>query len=261
MDGWRFRSAAIGCAFASCAMVVGPGIIGAAPAHAGLFGFDFFGDDDKSDMHHPRPGSEVSAQSTRIAPGFAATEAPTARVGSAPENVAERVVGAQSAGGGGNVPLTNTAGRASNLPRVSSAPTTRSVIVRRALVPASAPPAYVSPGVRQSPAVALAAPAPESPEPEGRQAPVGPQAPSPIAPQAKVPLAPSNSGIAPVPDSYRTGYAEYLRSADTSDLFVAALPGVAGIAGFTLVGGYAGYRQARSLQRALLAPSPTSFLL
>ena len=90
----------------------------------------------------------------------------------------------------------------------------------------------------------------------------GPQALSPTAPRrAKDPLAPSNSGIAPVPDSYRTGYAEYLRSADTSDLFVAALPGVAGIAGFTLVGAYAGYRQARSLQRALLAPSPTSFLL
>jgi hypothetical protein len=42
---------------------------------------------------------------------------------------------------------------------------------------------------------------------------------------------------------------------------VAAVPGVAGIAGFTLVGAYAGYRQAKALQRALLAPVPTSFLL
>ena len=71
----------------------------------------------------------------------------------------------------------------------------------------------------------------------------------------------ANSGAARIPDSYRVGYAEYLRSADTGDLFVAALPGVAGITGFTLVGAYAGYRQAKALQRALLAPAPTSFLL
>ena len=64
-----------------------------------------------------------------------------------------------------------------------------------------------------------------------------------------------------MPDSYRIGYAQYLRSADTSDLFVAALPGAAGIAGFTLVGTYAGYRQARALQKALLAPAPTTILL
>lgn len=274
MDGWGFRSAVIGCAFASCAMAVGSGFIGTAPAHADLFGFDFFGDDDKSDMHHPRPGSEVSAQQTRIAAGVAPAQAPTAKVGSVPEsagvpestamrsleNVPESVVVAQSSGGGG-LPRANTAGRATNLPRVSSAPSARSVIIRRAPATVTAPPVYVSPGVRQPPVVALAAPPPDSPEPEGRPVPAGPQAPSPTAPKAKDPLAPSNSGFEPVPDSYRIGYAEYLRSADTSDLFVAALPGVTGIAGFTLVGAYAGYRQARSLQRALLAPSPTSFLL
>ena len=42
---------------------------------------------------------------------------------------------------------------------------------------------------------------------------------------------------------------------------MAALPGVAGIAGFTLVGAYAGFRQAKALQRALLAPVPTRILL
>ena len=247
-------------------MVVGPGFIGTAPAHAGLFGFDFFGDDDKSDMHHPRPGSEVSAQSTPTAAGYAATEAPTAKIGSVPESAgvpegSEGVMGAQSIAGGGNVPRANTAVRAPSLPRVSTAPTTRSVIIRRCSVTAAAPPGLWSPRVRQPPVVALAAPSPESPEPQTRPAPAGPPAPSPTAPQAKDPLVPSNSGVAPLPDSYRTGYAEYLRSADTGDLFVAALPGVAGIAGFTLVGAYAGYRQARSLQRALVAPSPTSFLL
>jgi hypothetical protein len=258
-------------------MVVGPGFIGTAPAHADLFGFDFFGDDDKSDMHHPRPGSEVSAQQTRVAAGVAAAEAPTAKIGSAPESagvsestaamrslegVPESVVAAESIGGGGGLPRADTTGRAANLPRVSSAPSARSVIIRRAPATVSAPPVYVSPEVRQSPVVvALAAPPPESPEPEGRPVPAGPRAPSPTTTKAKDPLAPSNSGFEPVPDSYRIGYAEYLRSADTGDLFDAALPGVAGIAGFTLVGAYAGYRQARSLQRALLAPSPTSFLL
>jgi hypothetical protein len=31
--------------------------------------------------------------------------------------------------------------------------------------------------------------------------------------------------------------------------------------GFTVVGAYAGYRQAKALQKALLAPVPTSILL
>jgi hypothetical protein len=39
------------------------------------------------------------------------------------------------------------------------------------------------------------------------------------------------------------------------------VPGVAGIAGFTLIGAFAGYRQAKAVQMALLAPVPTSFLL
>ena len=80
----------------------------------------------------------------------------------------------------------------------------------------------------------------------------------PQSPFANIPGVPSISGVAPLPDSFRVGYHEYLRTASTSDLFVAALPGVAGIAGFTLVGAYAGYRQARGLQKALLAPVPTS---
>ena len=256
-------------------MVVGPGLIGAAPAHAGLFGIDFFGDEDKSDMHHPRPGSEVSAQSTRSATGFAAAEAPTAKIGSAPENdivpestamrsiasAPESVVTAQTVGGGGGVPGVNTAGRATNLPRVSSAPVTRSVVIRRSPQAASSIPAYVPPSPQSPSVVALAAPPADSVEPEASQRPAGPLAPSPTAPQPKSPLAPGNSGAARIPDSYRVGYAEYLRSADTGDLFVAALPGVAGITGFTLVGAYAGYRQAKALQRALLAPAPTSFLL
>ena len=44
------------------------------------------------------------------------------------------------------------------------------------------------------------------------------------APRAKDPLAPSDSGAAQIPDSFRVGYAEYLRSATTSDLFARRSP-------------------------------------
>lgn len=273
MDRWCIRSAAISCAFASCAMVVGPGFMGTAVAHAGLLGigpdiFDLFGDDKKSDLHHPRPGADVSAQSSRTTAGLEAAEAPTARVANIPEAVSapESVGVAGNAGGGGGLPSIRVAVRPGNLPRVSSAPVTRSIVIRgtpQAGKPAAAAmPALMPSTPPRTPAVVpLAAPPPVSPEPEGRPAPAAPPAPSQSAPQAKDPLAPSDSGAARVPDYYRVGYAQYLRSATTSDLFEAALPGVAGIAGFTLVGAYAGYRQAKALQRALLAPVPTSFLL
>lgn len=255
-------------------MVAGPGFVGIAQSHA-ILGigpdlFDLFGDDKKSNLHHPRPDTEVRAQSTRTTAGVAAAEAPMAKVGSAPENVDARafaaaenvgIPGNVSGSGGGGLPRANTAGRADNLPRVSSAPVTRSIVIRG--VPRTADSAATVPDYApQTPSVvALAAPPPVSPEPAGRPAPAAPPALSPSAPQAKDPLAPSDSGVLQIPDSYRVGYAEYLRSATTSDLFVAALPGVAGIAGFTLIGAYAGYRQARALQRALLAPVPTRILL
>ena len=64
-----------------------------------------------------------------------------------------------------------------------------------------------------------------------------------------------------LPNRFRVGYAEYLQTATTSDILAAALRGAAGLAGFTVVGAYAGYRQAKALQKALLAPVPTSILL
>ena len=61
MDRACVRSAALSCAFACGALVVGPGMVGTAVAHAGIFGIggiDFFGhDDNKSRQHHPRPGA------------------------------------------------------------------------------------------------------------------------------------------------------------------------------------------------------------
>lgn len=259
-------------------MVAGPGVIGAAVAHADLFGIDFFGDcDKKSELHHPRPGADATTQSSRTTASISAAEAPTAKVGSQPETLS----GTQTAtgnralasapgnlgiaeinggGGGGLAGATNITGRAGNLPRVSSAPVTRSIVIRG--TPHATAPAFVAPSLPQAPVAApLAAPPPVSPEPERQPAPGAPPAPSTAAPQAKEPLPHIGSGLVPIHDSYRAGYAEYLRSANTGDLIAAALPGVAGIAGFTLVGAYAGYRQARAVQRALLAPAPTSILL
>jgi hypothetical protein len=267
-------------------MVAGPGIAGTAVANAGLFGIDFFDifdDDKKSDMHHPRPGTEVNVQSARTTAGVAAAEAPKAKIGSLPESVSaaetaetrsfasvpENVSIAESAagGGGGGMAGTNSAIRAGNLPSVSTAPVTRSVVIRG--TPRSAPSAgdpvlaVLPPALPETPAVVpLAAPPQDPPEPEGRPAPAAPPAaPSPTAPQGKDPLASGDSEVARVPDSFRVGYMAYLRAANTGDLVAAALPGVAGIAGFTLVGAYAGYRQARALHKALLAPAPTSILL
>jgi hypothetical protein len=211
-----------------------------------------------------------------VAGPAAAAEAPTAKIGSAPESdtlpqatalrsiasAPESLVVAQTGGGVGiDVPRVNTAGRAANLPPVSSAPVARSVVIRRTPQAATPQPTYVPPAPRSPAVVALAAPPPESGEPQAKPQPAGPLAPSSAAPRAKDPLAPGSSAGAPLPDSFRVGYAQHLRSADTGDLVVAALPGVVGITGFTLVGAYAGYRQAKALQRALLAPAPTRILL
>ena len=286
MDRVWIRSAAIGCAFACGAMVCGLGVVGIAQSHAILgIGPDlldlFGGDDDKSDLHHPRPGSEAppSGQAARTV-GVTTADAgpPVSTFGSGPQAAGMVAAGGvpksaslQSAspqiasrGGGGAVSRVSPVGRSSNLPSVPSAPITRNIVIRgttSARSAGTAAPRSVPRAIPQtSAAVPLAAPPPVAPQPEGRPAPEAPPAPS-QAPQAKDPLAPSNSSAARIPDSYRVGYAEYLRSATTTDLVAAALPGVAGIAGFTLVGAYAGYRQANSLRRALLAPVPTSFLL
>ena len=278
MDRVWIRSAAISCAFACGTMVAGPGVLGIAQSHA-ILGighiFDLFGDDDdKSDLHHPRPGSEEasSGQAARTV-GVTTADAgpPVSTFGSGPESAA-RVEGEsavpQSAGRGGGdgaVPRMTPAGRSSHLPSVPSAPITRNIVIRgtpSTARPGRTPaPAFVPPALRQGPdVVPLAAPPPSPPVPEGRPAPAAPPTPAP-APRTKNPLAPIHSGPGRIPESFRVGYAEYLRAATTTDLIVAALPGVAGIAGFTVLGADVGYRQAKALQAALLAPVPTRILL
>jgi hypothetical protein len=275
-------------------MVAGPGLVGTAIAHAGLLGIgpdiDFLDPcghgDKKSDAHHPRPGSEVSGQSSRSTASVTAAEAPTARVSSVSQSVeAPQALSAGDntavannpemrslasvpgnvavaegvSGGGGGVPR-GLAGRV-GLPPVSTAPSTRSVVIRGTQGGAARAPEFAPTTIAEGPVVALAAPPPVLPEPNGQPAPEAPPVPSPATPPANEPLTPGITGVIRVPDSYRTGYAEYLRSASTSDLLVAALPGAAGIAGFTLIGAFAGYRQARGLQKALQAPVPTRVLM
>jgi hypothetical protein len=201
--------------------------------------------------------------------------------------------------GSGQKKNAHASGRNASLPTVSTAPSTRSVVVRGKVPAAQAEPkvmpaaSFVTPAA--TPAVTSGAPmveaVPVAPAPAAPPIPAavplsGPlplsgPAPAPAAPPMRSPapggipitttivpgpggqLAPADSYPRPIeiPDSFRVGYADSLRAATTADLFAAALPGVAGIAGFTLLGAYAGYRQAHAVQAALLPPVPTSILL
>lgn len=106
-------------------MAAGPGFVGIAQSHAILgIGPDlldlFGGDDDKSDLHHPRPGSENSSsgQAARTV-GVTTADAgpPVSTFGSGPESVGLVAGGGdvpRSAGGGGGsgaVPRVRPAGR------------------------------------------------------------------------------------------------------------------------------------------------------
>ncbi|GFG49059.1 hypothetical protein CQY20_25840 [Mycolicibacterium agri] len=263
-----------------------------------LFGGDGRKRSEKSNSHHSRPDGLTTVQTQGAKDARAGTgvaPAPTAKVGSVSEGVRTRQFAASSADnvnvprsangrgaavlddeeggrgdGGRALPRISVSGRAANLAPVPTAPSTRSVVIRgtRPTAGGSGAPTAVSPqspvvsSAPQAPVAAPLAAAPPVPEaPEGRPSPAGPPAPSIESPPAKDPGAPIVSGIGRVPDSYRVGYAEYLRSATTGDLLVAALPGVAGIAGFTLIGAYVGYRQARALQQALVTPVPTRIVM
>jgi hypothetical protein len=246
MDGSLMRTA-IGCAVACGAFVAGPLSFGAAVADAGVLGIGGGGDG-------------IDVLGVDVLGG-----------------------GSKKSGSGGTV------ARASS---VSTTPSARSVVIRTkpaATQPQSAiaPAAFTAPSA-QLPAVALGSRhvefVPEAP-PQAATAPVPVSVPSlvmpPAAPALDVPvpqglpvtttkqpgpnglIGPSDSFSPPtkIPESFRVGYAEYLRAATTTDLLAAALPGVAGIAGFTIIGAFAGYRQAKALQMALLAPVPTRVLL
>ena len=236
------RISAYGCAIAFAATIAGPATVGAAVANAGLLG----------DL-----GPDIN------------------------------VVGIDVSGKQGESHV-GAVGRNARLAAVSTAPSTRQVVIRATPAVAQAEPdvteaSFGSPSA--TPAVALSGPsgsdfaaAPVAPVPMSRMPAPAPTAPAitmpkPVALPATSTVAPGSGPVrefapserlapkGPIPATFRVGYAKYLRAADTTDLVFAALPGTAGIAGFVLVGAFVGYRQARTLQRILLAPVPTGFLL
>jgi hypothetical protein len=242
--------AAISCMIAYSAMVVGPGIVGGAVASAdGLLGIDL------SDIFcHGRKKCDKKDRGLDI-PGPSSNE--VAGIAVAPESVAS---------GGGAPRGAASAGRASSLPPVPTAPSARSVVVR-AESPASAPVAVAPAQVVAPPEIAVPLVAPLAP-PAGLPPAAGPApaAPAPtMIPQPPTgqfggqPLPTVAVNAPTVPGAFRLGYPEVLRSADMGALIIATLPGVSGIVALTAAGGVLGYRQARAAQ-AVRATSIARFM-
>ena len=224
MDRSRIRVAAVSCAIACGAMVAGPAVVGSAVASADdLFGIDIdiFGQDDKKSDH------------------------------------ADVVVGVgqpQFGGVSGAGPRRGGARRAPNLAPVPTAPSTRSIVIR-AEHPASVPaapvapaPVIVPPVVPPPPVVVPLAPAPAPSPLAPAPSPAAPPSPVIQQPRTHQPALADSLSPQAIPESFRVGYADYLRAADVTYLLAVALPGVAGILAFTAAGGVVGYRQARAAQ-------------
>jgi hypothetical protein len=164
-------------------------------------------------------------------------------------------------GGGGGVPTNANIGRAPNLAPVPTAPSSRAIVIRSA--PPKAPAIPAAPVVPVAPApVAIppvpALPAPVPSAPPAAAPPAGPSAPIVPAPRSEPPAAQQLS-VPAVPESFRLGYADYLRTASTSDLLLAVLPGLGGMVLMTAAGGVVGFRQARAAQ-TLPSPQIARFL-
>ena len=246
MDGSLIRSA-IGCAIACGAFVAGPLSLGAAVAEAGLLGIG--GGGDGVDVI----GIDViGGNSSKSGSG-----------GRRPVPTPSRQRQAREAWSSGrNLRQLNRI-RASFL-RLSLLPQQQPAAVALGSryiesVPQAPPPAAPAPVRVTVPFSVMppAAPALDVPAPLGLPVTTTNQP----GPTGRIGPAHSFSPPTKIPDSFRVGYAEYLRAATTSDLLAAALPGVAGIAGFTILGAFAGYRQAKAVQMALLAPVPTRILM
>lgn len=174
--------------------------------------------------------------------------------------------------GGGNgvsrVPTSGSTGRAPNLAPVPTAPSSRSVVIRAdpPAAPAPSAPAVSAPSappvvVPPVPVVPVVVPPPVAAPSAGGGAPAAPAAPGAPALSAPPSNAPAPAAPPPdaIPESFRVGYADYLRTANTVDLLFAVLPGMAGLVLLTAAGGAIGLRQARAAQ-ALPAPQIARFM-
>jgi hypothetical protein len=112
-------------------------------------------------------------------------------------------------------------------------------LVALAPLPVALPLIVLSPPALNLPARPVAPPPPATPQ-------SAPRAPAqePSAGRETLPAAPP--GRADMPETFRVGYPEYLRSARMVEVAGLAVPGVAGILVLTAVGGLVGYRQAKA---------------
>jgi hypothetical protein len=178
-------------------------------------------------------------------------------------------------GGGGGAATSANIGRPPSLVPVPTPPTGRQIVIR-AQPQASHSAPVAAPLVTQPPPVAapvipmLVPPVPAvlstvpvvvlpgasgaggvPAAPPG--APNTPHLPTMRAPQPNSPVSTA------VPETFRAGYPDYLRAADTKGLLFVVLPGLAGMVLLTAAGGAAGFRQARAA-RALPPPHIARFL-
>ncbi|MBP2452528.1 hypothetical protein [Mycolicibacterium lutetiense] len=171
------------------------------------------------------------------------------------------VTGDDRGGGAVGAPINGNIGRAPNLAPVPTAPSGRTIVIRSAPseVPAAPAPAIgaaLAPIVPAPVVVPPAIPAPAAPP--ARASSAAPSAPILPVPRSEPPVAQSLSAPT-TPEFVRLGYTDYLRTASTTDLLFAVLPGLSGMLLMTAAGGAVGFRQARAAQ-TLPSPQIARFL-
>ncbi|WP_245839346.1 hypothetical protein [Mycobacterium aquaticum] len=267
------------------------------PAKTGRPGNQKTGKSAQADKQKSGLGGESSGQSAGSTEGTtnrAAQSANTPATLSAGTGVAETSVSVPEAqvsipstgggGGGGGAATSGRIGRAPNLAPVPTAPSSRQIVIHAK--PAEAPwaptqsaPEAQSPSIGSPSAPEVAAPVPAPPVmivlplpplPEiappapsgGGGVPAAPPA-APSTPHVTIPSAEPPQHATPainaIPESFRIGYADYLRVSSTTDLLFAVLPGLAGMVLLTAAGGAVGFRQARAA-RTLPTPQIARFL-
>lgn len=209
-----------------------------------------------------RVGTTGQAPSAVLSGGTA--QAPVAAVTGATAQAPSAVVSGGGGGGGAaGAPTNGNLGRAPGLAPVPTAPSSRTIVIRSAPPKQHGAPAPAIAAPPVAPAPVVVPPAPVISVPVPAAPPVGvppavPSAPSIPAPQSEPPAAQPLS-VPAVPESFRLGYADYLRMASTSDLLFAVLPGLGGMLLMTAAGGAVGFRQARAAQ-TLPSPQIARFL-
>lgn len=190
--------------------------------------------------------------------GTSVGPAPSAVLSGSAGQVSTGVMAGGGGGGAAGAPTNGNLGRAPNLAPVPTAPSSRTIVIRstppKAPVTPAAPIAPAPAPVAVPPAPVVSVPVPVAPPVAAPPAAPGPGRPEPSEPPAAQP-----HSMPAVPESFRLGYADYLRTASTSDLLFAVLPGLAGMLLMTAAGGAVGVRQARAAQ-TLPSPQIARFL-